>query len=324
MKNKQGIIDYSPTVSDDSKNYLTTRKTVDGVAVYLGEIDDVIDRSFLGFDNFTISYHGLINYFNPTDITYSPRNIPHVSIITEELDNKLSTQIVEGTFVQNRKISDSLLNVLKKYDREHSIGYANMTKFSRRDNVEVRNSNPKISIKASRAIGDLTIRSLVVDFIQTEMAREDGRFISQGVVPTDELHAIISDSSTVTSYAMDDDGINSVVILGQSPSALPWFNEARIDKIAHDMKSKYSSVVLGFLALTSPDSRKRRVAPALFDLAIAEILEGDRDFIFCSECSPRSIAYTPYLTSRQLENNWGIRQTLTERTTAVVHSKTTS
>lgn len=313
----RGIIDYSPPDQLDSAEIKTNNYTLDGTAVYKEEAAPEIEREFIGFDSFTVSYHGLIKSIAYNELDYVGRTLPHISIFTHELDTGVSENLIKGQYLPYRQFPDSLKNLLND-ENGHSMGYAAMTRYESRGSV--KNDISKFDgFYVERGVGNLSTRSILTDFIADEVSREDGQFISKGSLDKEYFDGILSSDNFVTSYSIEDDLVQSLVILSDSPGNLPWFNEERIEKLSIDMGKKYSDVKLAFLALTTPELRRKRIAPVLFDLAFNELENPGREFILCTECSPRSISYTPYLMSRQLNKKYITKETITERTVAHVY-----
>lgn len=322
MNKKQGIIDYSEPEINNAHELLAPVKTNDGTLVYTSEVEESIDRSILGIDDFTISYHGLARAINLKSMSFEPRKLAHLAVVTEELSYEHSAQILSGGYLSNRTVADSLSAVVGAKD-EYSLGYANMTSYSRRSGGEgVKSVQEKLSLKVARGIGDLAVRALLIEYIETEISREEGQFLMEGSLSSEDIDSIISNPDFSTAYALGDDGIQSVVILADTPGILPWFNEERIQEVAEKMGQSYENVKLAFLALTSPGLRQQRLAPVLFDLAFSQLEGVLEEFVLCTECSPRSISYTPHLMARHLRSSWDRRETLTERTKIVVYPKT--
>lgn len=320
---KQGIIYYSEPEDLNNDNLIYPTTTNDGTLIYYGDVEPSIDTDKLNIDNFTISYHGLVEEMDLNASTYYPRRLAHIALMSEELDSDFSDKLLQGEYIKKRSEADSLLSYFNSAN-EHSIGYAIMTSYSKKIDDHAQLTHESASLKVARGIGDLAVRSILVAYIEQEISREKGQFLMEGTMTPEDIDSVLSSPDFSTAYAIDDNGVQSVVILADSPSALPWFNEDRIEKLAEKMGQQYDDVKLAFLALTNPSLRSNRLAPALFNLAFSQLEGVGNNFILCTECSPRSISYTPYLMTRQLSGAWQRRQTVTERTRAVIYPITKS
>ena len=92
---KQGIIEYSePEIHEGM--YGRLGKTVSGVYFYDGIIDENIDRNFVGRDDYTVSYHGLVDHYEDELAFFTPRLSPHIAISTELIRGNYAKNIIEG------------------------------------------------------------------------------------------------------------------------------------------------------------------------------------------------------------------------------------
>ena len=321
-KIKQGIIEYSePEIYEGM--YGRISKTDSGAYVYSGASDENIDRIFLGTDDFTVSYHGLVENYRDELAFFAPRLSPHIAISTELVRDYHSKNIIEGMYIDQRDKPDSLREVLGSSGVEHTLGYAVLTLYEQYDNGGPREALKNHEVGVLRSVGDAALRGVISDFVIEEIDREKGSFISSGELTENQLDRVLARTDIITAYATQDGEIDSVVVVADSPSVFPWFNEKRIEVLAGNMNHKYEDVHLAFLAFTNPKKRDKHVASNLFGLAIEEVAGEKNSMILCTECSPRSISYVPFMMAKRLSGKWDLKDLVIERTKAVVYPKDT-
>jgi len=316
---KQGIIDYSEP--DNVESILPFGQTADGSRVYTSDYDHNIDKNFIKSDEFTVSYHGLVRYFEDSMAQFEPQLYTHVAISTEELSPNVAKKIVEGSYIQKRVVADSLKDQLGSSKLEHTLGYGVMASFVRKQSFEELTAQDEYNLGVARALGDTALRASLTDFLIKEISREQGMFIASGGMDKDVLAETLARPDVISTYAINNDAINSAIIFADSPSVFPWFNEERIAQIAEESGQTYEDAHLAFLAFTSPDKREKRVASALFDMAIAEVLKGSDRMTLCIECSPRSIVYVPFMIANHYKKSWDLKNIVIERTKAAIYPK---
>lgn len=316
---KQGIIDYSEP--DASQSHRQFGVTADGSCIYPSDYDQNIDKNFIKSDEFTVSYHGLVRYFEDSMAQFEPRLYDHVAISTEELSPRVAHKIAEGSYIQKRVVADSLKDQLGSAENEHTLGYGVVASFSKKQVSEEKIAQNEYTLGVARALGDTVLRVSLTDFLINEISREQGMFIASGGIEKNDLAEMLSRPDVVSTYASKDDAINSAIIFADSPSAFPWFNEERIAQIAKKSGQTYEDVHLAFLAFTSPEKREKNVASSLFDLVVNEVVGPNEKMTLCIECSPRSIVYVPFMIKKHLKQIWDLQNIIVERTKAVIYPK---
>lgn len=316
---KQGIIDYSEPDINESQRVFGV--TADGSRIYASDYDQNIDKNFIKSDEFTVSYHGLVRYFEDSMAQFQPRLYTHVAISTEELSPRVAHKIVEGSYIQKRAVADSLKDQLGPTEAEHTLGYGVVASFLKKQSSEEIATLHEHKLGVARAIGDTALRAGLTDFLINEISRERGMFIAGGGLGENDLVEILSRPDVVSTYASRGNVINSAIIFADSPSVFPWFNEERITQIAEKSGQTYDDVHLAFLAFTSPEKREKHVASALFDMAIEEVVGGREKMTLCIECSPRSIVYVPFMIAKHFKKSWDLQNIVVERAKAVIYPK---
>ena len=319
---KQGIINFPESEVGGNFGLRAPLDTFDGSQVFYGDANLDLDTELLGFDEFTLSYHGLIKSLHPSEMTYEPRGLNHIAVCTEELDSSTVESIMQGKYLNRRHIPDSLQDILGSKNK-HSLGYANLARYKLYDHEHKNELETNLEVGVIRGIGDAALRSVVVKYIMEEVSRERGVFISAGDISVNDLEEIICSEEFVTSYALNGEEVEAVVVLADTPSSLPWFSESRLEELAGNINKEYRDIRLAFLALTSPNLRRQRLAPILFDLAFNNLHGDKKDIILCTECSPRSVSYTPFIIARHMAGKFERRETVTERNEIIIYPKTT-
>lgn len=325
-KAEQGMIDFNPdwdVLPESIKASMTILQ--DGTTILSGDADPSLNRDLIGSDEFTLSYGGLRRAFDEVDIklTKSRReNMPHISVVTEVLDDHIAKNILDGKYLGRRRKADSLRELFEEEGTEsHSMSYAVLMKYTKDeksvDNIGITGDE---DVEVHRGIEDAAIRLKIAEYIHSEMAKEHGQFFVDADMSIDDIEEILTDERLAITYSLSEGGqVDGLIIIGESPDVFPYFNRSRIEALDDDLGVTYDNTLLVYLALTGDEAAGKRRTPILFFAALKSIIDkGAESISFCLECSPRSIVYSPYLINRAMRVRWVPDGSVIERTVAYV------